>query len=368
MHLSELSFINFKNYREANLQFSSGVNCFTGHNGAGKTNILDAIHYLCLCKSFFNPIDSQSIFHDEAFFVIQGDFEVEAEIQNVYCGFKKNHKKQFKRNQKEYQRLADHIGLYPLVMISPSDQQLILEGSEERRKFIDGAISQVDNHYLDDLIYYNKILQNRNALLKKMNENPGYDETVLEVFNHQLAQYAEKIYAKRKQFIDEFIPLFNELYKGISSGVEEVSIAYESQLNEHQILELLTKNTRKDVITQRSNYGTHKDDLEFKLGDYPLKKFGSQGQQKSYLIALKLAHYKYLQLKKGYKPLLLLDDIFDKLDEARIKKLLAMVSEDAFGQIFITDTEKNRVQRIFEEIGVDARIFSIDKGTVEENK
>jgi DNA replication and repair protein RecF len=368
MHLSELSFINFKNYREANLQFSSGVNCFTGHNGAGKTNILDAIHYLCLCKSFFNPIDSQSIFHEEAFFVIQGDFEVEAEIQNVYCGFKKNHKKQFKRNQKEYQRLADHIGLYPLVMISPSDQQLILEGSEERRKFIDGAISQVDNHYLDDLIYYNKILQNRNALLKKMNENLGYDETVLEVFNHQLAQYAEKIYAKRKQFIDEFIPLFNELYQRISSGMEEVSIAYESQLNEHQILDLLIKNTRKDVITQRSNYGTHKDDLEFKLGEYPLKKFGSQGQQKSYLIALKLAHYKYLLLKKGYKPLLLLDDIFDKLDEARIKKLLAMVSEDAFGQIFITDTDKNRVQRIFEEIGVEARIFSIDKGTVEANK
>jgi DNA replication and repair protein RecF len=253
-------------------------------------------------------------------------------------------------------------------MISPSDQQLILEGSEERRKFIDGAISQVDNHYLDDLIYYNKILQNRNALLKKMNENLGYDETVLEVFNHQLAQYAEKIYAKRKQFIDEFIPLFNELYQRISSGMEEVSIAYESQLNEHQILDLLIKNTRKDVITQRSNYGTHKDDLEFKLGEYPLKKFGSQGQQKSYLIALKLAHYKYLLLKKGYKPLLLLDDIFDKLDEARIKKLLAMVSEDAFGQIFITDTDKNRVQRIFEEIGVEARIFSIDKGTVEANK
>lgn len=364
MHLSELSFINFKNYREANFQFSPGVNCFTGHNGAGKTNVLDAIHYLCLCKSFFNPIDSQSIYHEEPFFVIQGDFEVEDEKQNVYCGFKKNHKKQFKRNQKEYQRLADHIGIYPLVMISPSDHQLILDGSEERRRFIDGAISQVDNHYLDDLIYYNKVLQNRNALLKKMAENPQYDEGVLEVFNLQLAEYAEKIYHKRKQFIDEFIPLFNTLYQSISSGMEEVSISYESQLNEHSILELLTKNTRKDIITQRSNYGTHKDDLEFKLAEHPLKKFGSQGQQKSYLIALKLAHYQYLQQKKGYKPLLLLDDIFDKLDESRIKKILAMVSDDAFGQIFITDTDFERVEKIFQEIGVDARIFEIEKGSI----
>ena len=364
MHLSELSFINFKNYREGNFQFSSGVNCFTGHNGAGKTNILDAIHYLCLCKSFFNSIDSQSVYHDEPFFVIEGNFEVSEESENVYCGFKKNHKKQFKRNQKEYQRLADHIGIFPLVMISPSDQQLILDGSEERRKFIDSAISQVDNHYLDDLIYYNKVLQNRNALLKKMAENPSYDEGVLEVFNLQLAEYAEKIYAKRKQFIDEFIPLFNDLYKSISSGMEEVSISYESQLNENEILDLLTKNSRKDIITQRSNYGTHKDDLEFKLADHPLKKFGSQGQQKSYLIALKLAHYTYLQQKKGYKPLLLLDDIFDKLDEARIKKLLAMVSDEAFGQIFITDTDYARVEKIFQEIGVEARIFEIEKGSI----
>lgn len=367
MHLSELSFINFKNYREANFKFSSGVNCFTGHNGAGKTNILDAIHYLCLCKSYFNSIDSQSIFRDEAFFVIQGDFNVDNDVQNVYCGFKKNHKKQFKRNQKEYSRLADHIGIYPLVMISPSDQQLILDGSEERRRFIDSAISQVDNLYLDDLIYYNKVLQNRNALLKKMNENPQYDSSVLEVFNHQLAEYAEKIYVKRKQFLDEFIPLFNRLYKEISSGREEVSIEYDSQLNEHRILELLEKNTRKDIITQRSNYGVHKDDLEFKLAEYPLKKFGSQGQQKSYLIALKLAHYKFLQNKKGYKPLLLLDDIFDKLDAARIKKLLAMVSADEFGQIFISDTDFERVDKIFKEIGVVARIFEIESGALKAN-
>ncbi len=362
MHLSNLSFINFKNYREENFQFSAGVNCFTGHNGAGKTNILDAIHYLCLCKSFFNPIDSQSIYHDEAFFVIQGDFQVDGEIDHVYCGFKRNHKKQFKRNQKEYQRLADHIGTFPLVMISPSDQQLILDGSEERRRFIDSAISQVDNHYLDDLIYYNKVLQNRNALLKKIAESAYQDLSVLEVYDEQLADYANKIYEKRKTFIDEFIPLFNTLYKEISSGMEEVSIQYDSQLNNASIKELLAQNSRKDIITQRSNYGIHKDDLEFKLADYPLKKYGSQGQQKSYLIALKLAHYAYLQLKKGYKPLLLLDDIFDKLDEQRIKKLLAMVSNDTFGQIFITDTDYERVERIFRELAVEARIFEISKG------
>lgn len=362
MHLSNLSFINFKNYREENFHFSSGVNCFTGHNGAGKTNILDAIHYLCLCKSFFNPIDSQSIYHEEAFFVIQGDFEVNGETEQVYCGFKRNHKKQFKKNQKEYQRLADHIGTFPLVMISPSDQQLILDGSEERRRFIDSAISQVDNHYLDDLIYYNKVLQNRNALLKKMAESANYDLSVLEVYDDQLADYANKIYAKRKTFIDEFIPLFNELYKEISSDMEQVSIQYDSQLNTSSIKELLTQHSRKDIITQRSNYGIHKDDLEFKLGEYPLKKYGSQGQQKSYLIALKLAHYAYLQLKKGYKPLLLLDDIFDKLDEQRIKKLLAMVSNETFGQIFITDTDYERVDRIFGELGVEARIFEVSKG------
>ncbi len=364
MHLSQLSFINFKNYREANFSFLEGVNCFTGHNGAGKTNVLDAIHYLCLCKSYFNSIDSQSIFHDEAFFVVQGDFNMNDEEHSVYCGFKKNHKKQFKRNNKEYTRLADHIGLFPLVIISPADHQLISEGSEERRKFIDNAISQVDNHYLDDLIYYNKLLTNRNALLKKFAESNTFDQEMMDVFDESLVQYADKIYQKRKTFAEEFIPLFNDIYQRLSSGMEHVKFIYESQLAENNLKDLLRDNIRKDLITQRSNYGIHKDDFTFIISDYSLKKFGSQGQQKSYLIALKLAHYAFLNLKKGYKPLLLLDDIFDKLDDSRIKKLLAMVSEEAFGQIFITDTERSRVEKIFEEIQVECRIFDIEKGNI----
>lgn len=365
MYLSELSFINFKNYREANFSFIDGVNCFTGHNGAGKTNILDAIHYLCLCKSYFNSIDSQSIYHEEAFFVVQGAFQHNEEEHSVYCGFKKNHKKQFKRNNKEYQRLADHIGLFPLVIISPSDQQLINEGSEERRKFIDNAISQIDNHYLDDLIYYNKLLLNRNALLKKFFELNKIDHDMMEVYDQSLVEYAYKIHLKRKSFCEEFIPLFNSIYNELSSGMEEVNFQYESQMNTSDLMELLQKNLQKDVITQRSNYGIHKDDFIFMLSHYPLKKFGSQGQQKSFIIALKLAHYAFLNQKKGYKPLLLLDDIFDKLDESRIKKLLAMVSEDSFGQIFITDTERERVEKIFQDISVKARIFDIHKGNAE---
>ncbi len=364
MYLSNLSFINFKNYQEAEFQFIDGVNCFTGHNGAGKTNILDAIHYLCLCKSYFNTADSQNIFHDQAFFVVQGNFNNDDQADAVYCGFKRNHKKQFKRNNKEYGRLADHIGSFPLVIISPSDHQLILDGSEERRKFIDNAICQIDNHYLDDLIYYNKILLNRNAMLKAMHESNRIDEEMVEVLDAQLVSYGEKIYQKRKTFIEQFLPLFNRIYKDLSSGMEEVQLEYTSQLNHESFSVLLKQNLRKDIHAERSTQGIHKDDLEFKLGNLALKKFASQGQQKSFLIALKLAHYAYLTENKGYKPLLLLDDIFDKLDDARIRKLLSMVSEDSFGQIFITDTERSRVEKIFQDIAVEARIFEIQQGKI----
>ncbi len=365
MYLGQLSLLNFKNYREANLQFLPGVNCLVGHNGAGKTNVLDAIHYLCLCKSFFNPIDSQQILHNEGFFLVQGEFNQENNIDSVYCGLKKNHKKIFKRNNKEYQRLADHIGIYPLVMIAPQDQYLITEGSEERRKFLDNAISQTDTIYLDDLIAYHKIINQRNALLKQFHEQNKIDEVMIGIYDEQLVLLANKIHAKRLQFMNEFIPLFNSIYQSLSSGAEEVNFVYESHLNEYDFAELLTKNLRKDIITNRSNYGIHKDDLHFNLGALPLKKYGSQGQQKSYVIALKLAHYSYLNLKKGYKPVLMLDDIFDKLDENRIRKLLAMVSDESFGQLFITDTDKERVSKIFSQINVDCRIFEVNQGSVD---
>ena len=364
MYLNQLSLLNFKNYPEANLSFLPGVNCFVGNNGAGKTNILDAIHYLCLCKSYFNPIDSQQILHEEAFFLVQGDFNKDEQLEPVYCGLKRNHKKVFKRNNKEYQRLADHIGIYPLVMISPQDQYLISEGSEERRKFLDNAISQTDSVYLDDLIAYHKVIAQRNALLKQFQERNRVDEEMISIYDEQLVHLAAKIYQKRLNFMEEFIPLFNQIYQTISSGAETVTFNYESHLSQTDFASLLKNNLTKDIYTARTNYGIHKDDLQFNLGEFPLKKYGSQGQQKSYVIALKLAHYSFLNTKKGYKPILMLDDIFDKLDEQRIRKLLAMVSEDSFGQLFITDTDQARVAKIFQDLNIDCRIFEVNKGLV----
>ncbi len=364
MYLNQLSLLNFKNYPEANLSFLPGVNCFVGNNGAGKTNILDAIHYLCLCKSYFNPIDSQQILHEEAFFLVQGDFNKDEQLEPVYCGLKRNHKKVFKRNNKEYQRLADHIGIYPLVMISPQDQYLISEGSEERRKFLDNAISQTDSVYLDDLIAYHKVIAQRNALLKQFQERNRVDEEMISIYDEQLVHLAAKIYQKRLSFMEEFIPLFNQIYQTISSGAETVTFNYESHLSQNDFALLLKNNLTKDIYTARTNYGIHKDDLQFNLGEFPLKKYGSQGQQKSYVIALKLAHYSFLNAKKGYKPILMLDDIFDKLDEQRIRKLLAMVSEDSFGQLFITDTDQARVAKIFQDLNIDCRIFEVNKGLV----
>ncbi|TAE35617.1 MAG: DNA replication/repair protein RecF [Sphingobacteriales bacterium] len=366
MHLKTLSLINFKNYDEGELSFSDTVNAFTGNNGAGKTNLLDAIHYLSLCKSYFNPIDSQQIKHDKDFFVIQGKFNKNDTEELIAVGVKKNQKKQFKRNKKEYPRLADHIGLLPLVMISPNDISLILEGSEERRKFIDNALSQTDNYYLDELIIYNKTLQNRNALLKHIAERGNFDASLLEVFDEQLVACGTKIFEKRKAFIEVFMPVFNKHYQYISNQTEVVEMVYESQLFTGSFKNLLSNSLQRDRVLQRTTTGIHKDELVFTIGRMPLKKFGSQGQQKSFLIALKLAQYSILNDLKGFKPLLLLDDIFDKLDEHRIKKLMTMVSDEDFGQIFITDTNTSRIKFIFNEIGKTPQIFEIDKGKINE--
>ncbi len=364
MHLERLSLIHFKNYPEAEFIFSDGLNCFTGNNGAGKTNILDAIHYLCLTKSYFNPVDSQQIRHEEPFFVVQGEFYKSDEKVPVYCGVKRNHKKQFKKNGKEYTRLAEHIGHFPLVMISPYDSNLVTEGSEERRKFLDSAISQIDNHYLDDLIAYNRVLANRNASLKQFSETGLKDEMMVEVLDEQLVALGSRIFDKRKSFCEAFTELFNGLYKALSLDAEQASFRYESQLFGGDFAQQLKDGFRKDSILQRTGVGIHKDDLHFLTGDYPLKKMGSQGQQKTYLIAMKLAQYRFITNVKGYKPLLLLDDIFDKLDEQRIRSLLTIVNEDDFGQIFITDTDKERLVRIFHTIDVRYKLFEIERGTV----
>lgn len=364
MWLQKLSIFNFKNYSEAEFSFSPNVNAFTGYNGAGKTNLLDAIHYLSLCKSYFNPVDSQQIKQGNDFFMVQGQFEKSEQDELVSCSLKRNQKKQFKRNKKEYNRLADHIGLFPLVMISPNDISIIIEGSEERRKFIDNVISQTDNNYLDELIIYNKNLTNRNALLKQIAETGRYDETLLEIFNEQLIVSGNKIFEKRKIFMLQFTAIFNKHYQFLSEDAEQVDLLYESNLFEDKFSVLLKRSVERDRILQRTTMGIHKDDLTFTIHGMPLKKFGSQGQQKSFLIALKLAQYSFLLQQKDFEPLLLLDDIFDKLDEKRTRKLMQMVSEDDFGQIFITDTSKERIQRIFDEIEVDIHLFEIEKGAV----
>jgi DNA replication and repair protein RecF len=285
MYLHQLALINFKNYEEAGLTFSDGVNAFLGNNGAGKTNLLDAIHYLSLCKSYFNPIDSQQIKQGTDFFIITGTFNKNDQVENIAVSVKRNQKKQFKRNKKDYQRLADHIGLLPLVMVSPYDISIIIEGSEERRKFIDNVISQTDNTYLDELINYNKVLANRNALLKQIADTGRYDPSLLEVLNEQLIISGNKIFEKRRLFMEAFTPVFNKHYQFLSDNAEQVELIYESQLLNDDFGTLLKKNLERDRVLERTTAGIHKDELQFAIHGMPMKKFGSQGQQKSFLIA-----------------------------------------------------------------------------------
>ncbi|MEQ8908807.1 MAG: DNA replication/repair protein RecF [Vicingaceae bacterium] len=364
MFLKTLHLLNFKNYEEADLDLSPKLNCFLGNNGEGKTNLLDAIYYLAFCKSFFNPADSQLIKHQESFMVVQGEFQRKEEKEKIYAGLKKGQKKKFKRNKKEYEKLAEHIGLIPLVMISPSDSQLITEGSDFRRKFIDQIISQYDRNYLDNLIQYNRALSQRNRLLKKFMEIRQFDETTLIVWDEQLMQYGQPIFEKRKAFIEEFVPLFQSHYDFISQKRERVELIYQSQLEELSFQELLQSKREKDRRLTYSTGGVHKDDLGFEIAGMPLKKFGSQGQQKTFLLALKLAQAEYLKEVKEIAPILLLDDIYDKLDESRVSKLMAVVQQDWFGQVFISDTHTDRLPKIFKELGAEYRAFIIQNGGV----
>lgn len=364
MWLKNITLLNFKNYADASISFSKTVNAFVGNNGAGKTNLLDAIHYLCLCKGYFNPIDTQQIKTDEDLFLIQGDFDRKEKNEKITCGVKRNQKKQFKRNKKEYDKLANHIGLFPLVMISPYDTNIVMEGSEERRRFMDNVISQTDTHYLDELILYNRHLLNRNALLKQIAITRSYDPALLEIYNDQLVNSGIKIFAKRQQFMLDFIPLFDKYYHYLTDGNEAVGLQYQSQLVDTAFEHLLIQSIEKDKVLERTTAGIHKDELIFTIAGMPLKKFGSQGQQKSFLIALKLAQYAYLQKHKGFKPLLLLDDIFDKLDDSRMHKLMEMVSHRDFGQIFITDTGRERVLALFNRINIPVTLFEVDNGSI----
>jgi DNA replication and repair protein RecF len=363
MNLKTLKLHNFKNYKTAELSFSPKVNCFIGDNAAGKTNILDAIYYLSFCKSYFNAIDSQNINHAEDYFSILGKYQVNGDkTDTIQCVQKRNQKKSFKLNKKEYDRLADHIGLYPLVMISPYDRDLINEGSDVRRKFIDSVISQFDKFYLDDLINYNRVLGQRNALLKQFAEKRTFDREMTEILNTQLTRLANQIFPKRKEFLKNYIPIFNKYFRNVSGEKEEVSILYESQLENNEMEELLALSLGRDRAMRYTTAGIHKDDLIFQIEGYPVKKFGSQGQQKSFIIAIRLAQYEYIKNLKGYKPVMLLDDIFDKLDDKRVEQLIKVTSEDNLGQVFITDTQRERIEHMLQEINIDHKIFEIRNG------
>jgi DNA replication and repair protein RecF len=365
MFLQKLLLSNFKNYSEAELEFSDKINCFVGNNGAGKTNILDAIYYLSFCKSYFNTLDSQNINHDHDFFAVHGKYQnQENSADNISCIQKRNHKKVFRLNSNVYTRLADHIGIVPLVMISPYDRDLINDGSELRRKYINGVISQFDKVYLNDLLSYNKSLLQRNVLLKQMFEARYYDEIALEIWNDKLIEHGNSIFEKRKKFLDEFNPLFEEYYNFLSGSNENVKITYESQLQNKSFNELLKQSADKDRVTRYTTTGIHKDELVFTINNYPVKKFGSQGQQKSFVIAIKLAQFEFTRRLKSFKPILLFDDIFDKLDDARVKQIIQLVSENNFGQVFITDTQKNRIEKIFKIVDIDHRIFNVQNGSV----
>lgn len=367
MILQKLTLIDFKNYEQAELVFSPKVNCFAGSNGSGKTNLLDALHYLGLCKSYFNPIDSQNIRYDAPFFVIQGIFLSDDGIEEqVYCGMKRNQKKVFKRNQKEYERLADHIGLFPLVMVSPGDSVLITGGSEERRRFMDSVISQYDKQYLDALIDYNRVLSQRNALLKGFAESRSFDKGVLEVLDMQLADKGRPVYEARKAFTEVFTPIFAAHYRQLSGVEETVALQYESQLHEESFESLLERALPRDRAVHHSTAGVHKDDLSFTIGGHPMKKSGSQGQQKTYLIALRLAQFGFIRDTGKRMPLLLLDDIYDKLDAGRVERLMDAVCSEGYGQIFITDTGVGRMQELFEGRGIPFRLFRIEGGRVEQ--
>lgn len=364
MFIEELSLINFKNFEQAELKLSADLNCFIGNNGAGKTNLMDAIYYLSFCKSFLNPSDIQNIKHGEEFFVIQGKYKRLDADESIYCGIKKGQKKNFKRNKKEYKRLAEHIGLLPLIIITPSDINLIMGGSDERRKFVDSVISQYNQIYLDHLIRYNKALLQRNKLLKQFASGLPFSAENLEIWNDQLVTYGSFIFEERKKYLEKFQPVFQNYYNLISGGIEKISINHQSLLYDGNFDGLLQEATQKDRILQYTTVGIHKDDIEFQLGDYPIRKLGSQGQKKTFLVALKLAQYDFIKEISGMTPILLLDDIFDKLDKHRVEEIVKLVANDHFGQIFITDTNREHLDQIIERVDVDYRIFNIEKGSI----
>lgn len=364
MILKQLSVINYKNLAQVELDLSPQINCFVGNNGMGKTNLLDAVYYLSFCKSYTNPVDSQIIRHGADVCMLQGKYEFpdDGTTEEIYCGIRRKQKKQFKRNKKEYERLSDHVGLIPLVMISPADNELITGQSEERRRFMDIAISQFDKEYLYSLVRYAKALQQRNALLK--NEAQHIDDTLLELWEEQMAEEGQFIYERRKTFIANFTPIFIRFYSQISHSGEEVSFDYVSQLAEGDFKEKLLHTRQRDILIGHTTTGVHRDELEMLLNGFPIKKVGSQGQNKTYFVSLKLAQFHFLLETGKTTPILLLDDIFDRLDANRVEEIVKLVSGSEFGQIFISDTNRESLDGILERTHGNYHIYSVANGEI----
>ena len=364
MILKNISIVNYKNILAANVDLSPKLNCLLGQNGMGKTNFLDAVHFLSFCRSAHSAIDSQIISHDQDFFMIEGQYVTEnGDAEHIYCGMKRGQKKHFRRNKKEYKRLSEHIGLIPLIMVSPSDSSIIEGGSEERRRLMDMVISQFDNAYLQALNNYNKALQQRNALLK-MEEEP--DNALMDVLEMQMASEGEKVYAKRAAFVEEFIPVFQRIYQHISKNRDQVGLEYVSHGQRGPLMDVISRDRAKDRIVGYSLHGIHRDDLDMKLGGYSMKREGSQGQNKSFAIALKLAQFDFLKRTNSRTtPLLLLDDIFDKLDAGRVEQIVQLVSGNGFGQIFMTDTNRDHLDKILQHTSSDYRIFEVENGDIQ---
>lgn len=365
MILKKISILNYKNIQVADLTFSPKLNCLIGHNGEGKTNLLDAVYYLSFCRSAFNPIDSQVITHDRDFFVLDGLYLNDmGDEERIYCGMKRGTRKRFKRNQKEYKRLSQHIGLVPLIFVSPADTALIDGGSDGRRRFLDMVISQLDHSYIELLSRYNKALTQRNALLKAEQEPDG---ALMEILEQEMAAQGEAIYAKRDAFVREFIPVFQTIYDHVSGCHETVSLQYISHAQRGPLLDVIQRDRHKDRAVGYSLHGVHRDDLEMMIGGYQLKREGSQGQNKTYVLALKLAQFDFLKrTASSTTPLLLLDDIFDKLDAGRVERIVNMVAGDAYGQIFITDTNRDHLDSILSRHSFDYKLFEVVHGEISE--
>ena len=357
--INKISILNYKNILDKTFNFDNKINCFVGNNGVGKTNILDSIYHLAIGKSSFSISNENNINHESEFMLLDGLFSINNKKENITCSLKRNETKVLKRNEKIYKKLSDHFGLIPVVLISPYDTNLIIEGSSERRKFMDSIISTYDKNYLQNIITHGKLIKQRNKILKYFNKSAKIDMDSILVYNDQIVKLSKPIHECRKNFVSEFVPLVIDKYNNISGKNEKVTLQYKSDLNENEIGDLLEKSFQKDMILQFTSCGIHKDDLIFKIDNNSIKRFGSQGQQKSFLISLRFAEFEFLKNSNDLAPILLMDDIFDKLDIQRVKNIVDLVNSSEFGQLFVSDTDKPRIEKVIRSLKNSSEIFEI---------